>query len=163
VAVDQSAWLLKRVGFSIVQLYLAKAGGLRGIQSRFQAGLFEEIPPARVMIRRALGDRQFFECCFRVLPAFDDLNHTCGLVGADVVADNDVRSAGFFACQRDSVRRIPRVILAPSTLNALGDSRESQQRKRRRLPGSRDSAAGGRLPGMSAASLLFDQAISPIF
>jgi len=89
--------------FSRFKVRLPKPSSLSGIHPRFEVALLKEVPPALVVIRRTLAVLEFSQCGVRVLPAFDDLNHSGRLVGADVVANDDVGSAGFFACQRDSV------------------------------------------------------------
>ena len=76
--------------------------GFFGVGSGFQVGFLEEIAPALVAILRALSIFQFSDGCLCVLPALDDLDDSCGPVGPNVVANYDVGSIRFVACQRET-------------------------------------------------------------
>jgi hypothetical protein len=98
---------LQRFGFASLQVGLPALGRVGWIHSRLQVRLLAEVAPAFVVIRRALAVFELPHRRIGVLPAFGDLDDARGLVGPDVVADDDVGSVRFVACQRDSDRSLP--------------------------------------------------------
>lgn len=92
-----------RLGLPTFEIGLAHVRGFGGIESGFQVGFFQEVAPALVVIGGALLGLKFLDRGFGVLQAFDDFDHSCGFVGADVVADDDVSGAGFFVGQSGSL------------------------------------------------------------
>jgi len=95
------------LGFSTLQVCLTTVCSCCGIHSRLQVGLLEEVAPALVAVFRALARFQLSQCRLCVLPTLDYLDYTSGPVGPDVMANDDVGSTRFVACQRDSVGRLP--------------------------------------------------------
>src|SRR5580700_8505187 len=77
--------------------------GFGRIRARFHLSLLEEVPPALVTVRRGLAYFIFLHCRLCVLLALDHFHHARGLIGPDVVADHEVGSTDFFACQSSSV------------------------------------------------------------
>jgi hypothetical protein len=86
---------LRRFGFSSLQLRLTKLCGLRGIGSRPQGGLLEEVAPALVPIRWILVAFELLQGRLSVGSPFDHLDHSRRLVSADVVAYDNVGSLQF--------------------------------------------------------------------
>jgi hypothetical protein len=94
---------LRRFGFSSLQLCLTKLCGLRGIGSRPQVGLLEEVAPALVPIRWVLVAFELLQGRLSVGSPFDDLDHSRRLVSADVVAYDNVGSLQFVVRQKLSL------------------------------------------------------------
>jgi hypothetical protein len=89
--------------FATFQLRLTKLGGFRWVSPCLQGGLFEEVAPALVPVRRALFSFEVLQGGLCVGSSLDDLDHSRGLVRTDVVTDYNVRSLEFFVCQMFSL------------------------------------------------------------
>ena len=94
---------MRSFGLSTFQLSLTKFCGLRGIGSRLQSGFLEEVAPARMPIRWVLVAFELLQGRFCVRASLDDFDHSRGLVGADVVAYDNIGSLEFVVCQKLSL------------------------------------------------------------
>lgn len=90
-------------GFANLQVSLAAVGGFDGIHAGPEFGFFQEVAPAFMGVGRGLTILVFAHGGFCVLAAVDHLDHSGGLVGTDVVADEGVGRSGFVAGQSGSV------------------------------------------------------------
>ena len=126
--------------FADFEFSLALVGGFDGVGTRPHAGFLKEIAPAFVPVGGILGLFKLLYLGFCVLFAFEYTDNARRPEGADVVADDSVGSAGFVACQRESMydRRI--VCQKPEkAISAWKSPSESMRRPRppaRFLPAS---------------------------
>ncbi len=93
-------------GLSNFQFHLAKVCGFCGVRSCHQFAFFQEVAPAHLPVFRALTGFELLNCDLCALPALDNFDHSAGLVGPAVVADDGVGSFGFVACQRPSLLQL---------------------------------------------------------
>lgn len=82
--------LLEVLGFPSYQIRLAEVRSFGGIHSSFQISFLEEVTPAFLPIGGALFCLKLFYGGLGVLTSLDDLDHSGGLVGPDIVPDDDV-------------------------------------------------------------------------
>ena len=90
-------------GFATFQFRLAKFGSLGGVGTGLQGRFLQEVAPAFVAVGRTLFGFEVLQGRLRVLPSFDDFDHSCGFVGTDVVPDYNVRCLQFVVCQMVSL------------------------------------------------------------
>ena len=90
---------LRSFGFSTFQLSLTKLCRLCGISARLQGGFLEKIAPALMPIRGVLVAFEFLQGRLCVRSSLEHLDHSRGLISADVVAYDNVRSLEFVVCQ----------------------------------------------------------------
>ena len=98
--IRQLIWQCLSLGFSIFEIHLAEIGGLFGVHSGLQVGLFREVAPARMAVFCALARLEMLHFELGVVPALYNSDDSPGLIGPDVVADDGKRSFGFVAGQR---------------------------------------------------------------
>ena len=77
-------------GLAQFQVSLTSVCSLDGIHAGAQARLFQEESPAFMGVRRTLPVLVLTHDGFGILPALNDFNHSCGDVGSNVMADEDV-------------------------------------------------------------------------
>lgn len=82
--------LFKMLGFASHQVRLAHVRSLGGIHASFQICFLEEVAPALLAIGGALFCLKLFYGGLGVLTSLDDLDHPGGLVGPDIVPNDDV-------------------------------------------------------------------------
>ena len=106
-----------RRGFRLSQFEfrLAHFCGFGGIGSSGHDRFLEEVPPALVMVRRALSFLERLERGFSFLPATNDRDHSGRTIGSDVVQDDGVGRVGIVVCQKESACNR----LAPLTARAF--------------------------------------------
>ena len=80
---------------------------LGGIGSGLQIGAFRKVPPAFVVIGRALRIFPPLHCGLGILLPAHHFDHTIRTIGTDVVPDDSVACVGVVACQSESIRSVP--------------------------------------------------------
>ena len=96
---------LRSFRLSTLQLRLTKLGGLCGISSRLQGGFLEEVAPALMSIRWVLVAFELLQGRLCVSSSLDDFDHSRGLIGAYIVAYDNVGCLEFVVCQKLSLLR----------------------------------------------------------
>ena len=81
-------------------------GGLCGLGSHLEFSFFQEVAPALMVIRGALGLLKFLHGRLCILLAPDNLDYTGRAVGPHVVPNDGEGSAKVVACQRESIRSL---------------------------------------------------------